>query len=259
MEPHAALPVPQSFSVNPEPIGTFARAIIIEAAGSPRRRAVDCASAILHAGLIAVLTVVPLFLSGGPLPSHSFTEADMIVTVPPALAPRKSLAASQLLAFSRITIPIPVLSPPVFHTGERLTPPPYVAAPPSANFEGVTGGIDSLPAPGLADSRVLVDPGYSPDSQASRVGGDLQLAHAIAPLLLPYPEAARRFRITGRVILHALVDEQGKVRYVRALSGPALLVDAAVRAISKEIFAPAILDGKATTCDLLVVVNFSLF
>jgi outer membrane biosynthesis protein TonB len=182
----------------------------------------------------------------------------MIVTVPPALARGKSLVGSQPPARSRITIPIPVLSPPVFHNGERLTPPPYVAAPSTGNFEGITGGIDSLPAPELADSRVLVDPRYSADSQSRQIGGDLQLAHAITPVLLPYPEAAKRFRITGRVILHALVDEQGKVRYVRALSGPALLVDAAVRAISKEIFAPAILDGRATTCDLLVVVNFSL-
>ena len=74
------------------------------------------------------------------------------------------------------------------------------------------GGIYSLPAPKLVDSRVLVNPSYSPDGQSRQVGGDLQLAHAIAPVLLPYPEVARRFRITGKVILHALVDEQGKVR-----------------------------------------------
>lgn len=263
MEPRFALPIPRSSSVDQKPfgaIGIFAGAIFVEVSGNPVRRAANCAaSVVLHASLIAVLAFVALFLSGGPPPSRSFTEAEMIVTVPPALAQGKLAAPSKPPARSRITIPIPVLIPPVFHTGERLTPPPNVVAPPGGNFAGIMGGINGLPSSELADSVVLVDPGYSPDSQPSRVGGDLQLAHAIAPVLLPYPEAAKQFRITGKVILRALVDERGKVRYVRALSGPGLLADAAIRAISKEIFAPAILDGRATTCNLLVVVNFSLF
>jgi Gram-negative bacterial TonB protein C-terminal len=264
MEPHRALPILRSPSVDQQPIvpiGIFAGAIFVEVSENPVRKALEYAvSLVLHAAVCAALVILPLFLLGGPLESRVFTNAEAIVAVPPPLTHARLLDSSLLPVLKRsIPIPMPIFAPPLAHAAKHMAPPPVAPPPLAGNLAGVTGGIRDLAATAAADSPVLIAPGYSPDTQSNQVGGYVRQAHAIDAVSLPYPEAAKQFRITGKVILRALVDERGKVRYVRALSGPALLADAAARAISKEIFAPAILNGKATTCDLVVIVNFSLF
>jgi periplasmic protein TonB len=59
-----------------------------------------------------------------------------------------------------------------------------------------------------------------------------------------YPEPARRMRAAGTVVVEVLVDEGGKVISARAVSGHALLREAAVAAARQARFAPTLVSGQ---------------
>ena len=61
------------------------------------------------------------------------------------------------------------------------------------------------------------------------------------PTQLPkpyYPDAARRNRIRGEVIVNAIVDETGKVIYAKAIKGNGLLRRSAIQAAYQSSYQP---------------------
>ncbi|MBI3404784.1 MAG: energy transducer TonB [Acidobacteria bacterium] len=83
----------------------------------------------------------------------------------------------------------------------------------------------------------------------------LQLISAIKPV---YPPMARRMGTQGEVILHALVDETGKVTEMKVISGPPLLHQAARDALQQWKYAPARLNGKPVATHTAVSIKFQL-
>jgi tetratricopeptide (TPR) repeat protein len=71
-----------------------------------------------------------------------------------------------------------------------------------------------------------------------------------------YPAAARKGHVAGLVVVHVLIDEQGKVIAAEALSGPALLQDACVKAAMNSVFTPTILAGTPVKVSGVVQYNF---
>lgn len=82
-----------------------------------------------------------------------------------------------------------------------------------------------------------------------------RVLHQTPPI---YPEIARRARITGRVILQAIIDEQGYVQDVEVLRGSPLLTDPAMQAVCCWRYEPATLNGRPIPVYFTVVVTFSL-
>lgn len=72
---------------------------------------------------------------------------------------------------------------------------------------------------------------------------DLVLGKPLRRTVPSYPLEARQQGIEGTVKLHAVVGEDGAVHNIEPVSGPPLLVDAAVSAIHEWRFAPTRLDG----------------
>jgi TonB family protein len=56
-------------------------------------------------------------------------------------------------------------------------------------------------------------------------------------------EEAKRLKLSGRVTVKVIVDENGKVISALALNGPAALREAAVAAAKQATFAPVTKDG----------------
>ena len=74
-----------------------------------------------------------------------------------------------------------------------------------------------------------------------------------------YPEAALKNKIEGVVLMEAMVDEQGKVRNVRIISSPSLLLnDAALSAVKQWVYEPYMENGKAKSVLFTVTVTFTL-
>jgi TonB family protein len=84
----------------------------------------------------------------------------------------------------------------------------------------------------------------------ARAGDDRAVKSRIPPV---YPEIAKRLKISGEVKLQAVVDAQGKVKDVKALSGNHMLALAAEDAVRQWKFDSG--SGEAT---VVVAVNFTL-
>jgi protein TonB len=72
-----------------------------------------------------------------------------------------------------------------------------------------------------------------------------------------YPLLAKQSRLSGVVVIDAIIDENGNVKGMRVISGHPLLIPAALSAVSKRRYQPTVLDGEPTPIDLRVEVSFS--
>lgn len=90
------------------------------------------------------------------------------------------------------------------------------------------------------------------------VGGDVKPARLISSARPIYPSIARSQRVSGDVVVDALIDEQGHVTTMKVLSGPSLLHQAATEALRQWKYQPATLDGKPVSMHLSVTLQFRL-
>jgi protein TonB len=83
-----------------------------------------------------------------------------------------------------------------------------------------------------------------------------QLINRVEP---SYPEAARKARMEGVVILEAIITANGNVEDVKVLKSMNPLLDAAAtRAVQQWRYRPATLNGRAVRVYLTVTVTFNL-
>lgn len=95
-----------------------------------------------------------------------------------------------------------------------------------------------------SSSTSTVQPGYDKKSLAER---------------LKYPEVAVRDGIEGEVIVRALVDKKGRVEDAKVDQSPnQVLNDAALEAVRKTTFTPAMQQGKPVSVWIQIPVQFSL-
>jgi protein TonB len=73
-----------------------------------------------------------------------------------------------------------------------------------------------------------------------------------------YPPLARAARISGPVLLAAVIGKDGTMVNVRALSGHPMLVQAAIQAVSQWRYRPYVLNGEAVEVETQITVNFVL-
>ncbi len=132
---------------------------------------------------------------------------------------------------------------------------------------GVEGGVEGAPdggVPGIPFNGLLGN-GWGGGGEAPAAPEEPRyvtpemtppvLVHRVEP---DYPEAARRARIEGKVILRAVIAESGAVQSVQVLRSVPLLEEAAVEAVQKWRYTPARLDGEPLRVYLTVVVTFQL-
>ena len=73
-----------------------------------------------------------------------------------------------------------------------------------------------------------------------------------------YPADAQAAGVTGSVVVHVLVDRQGEVEKAAAVSGPALLREAALAAVKQWTWKPFLRNGVDQEVDTTVVVAFTM-
>jgi protein TonB len=123
---------------------------------------------------------------------------------------------------------------------------------------GVEGGEETGVMGGVVGGIPLQEP-PPPEEGPLRVGGDVKPPVIVARVEPGYPEIARRSRVTGIVVVEAIIDKQGRVRNARVLQGqPMGLSDAAVRAIEQWRFRPATRRGEPVDVIFVLTVRFTL-
>lgn len=92
-----------------------------------------------------------------------------------------------------------------------------------------------------------------------RVGGDVKAPVAIERGDANYTETARRAKITGVVVVEAIIDKQGNVDHVKVIKGlPMGLSEEAATAVRKWKFRPGTMNGEPVATIFNLTVNFKL-
>ncbi len=81
------------------------------------------------------------------------------------------------------------------------------------------------------------------------------LVYKVQPV---YPPEARRARIQGTVVLHALINKDGRLADLQLMSGPKELAAAAIGAVQQWRYRPYLLKGDPVEVDTEITVNFQL-
>jgi TonB family protein len=100
-------------------------------------------------------------------------------------------------------------------------------------------------------------------SSPTLVDGKLNVApniiagNKISGMIPQYPAVAKAGHVEGVVVLQATISRQGSIEKLQVLSGPPLLVQAALDAVKTWQYRPYLLNGEAVEVEAQITVNFT--
>jgi periplasmic protein TonB len=179
----------------------------------------------------------PLAVPSGPAGSNPGAGRPSGTRVLPLRAPRA----------------IPTMLPSVPPEGETSVPLDATEGSDGrGQSDGQPGGVPGGPGPVLAV-------GLEPSAEPPRPGGDIRAPDLVRRIEPVYPEAARRARLEGLVVLDAIIAVNGEIEDVRVVKSAGPLFDsAAADAVRLWKYRPATLNGRAVRVLLTVSVSFRL-
>jgi len=113
--------------------------------------------------------------------------------------------------------------------------------------QGLMGNVPALPPPPKAAAPARI-----------KQGGQVTAASIITQTRPLYPALARQARIQGNVVLHAIIDKEGKVAQLEVISGHPLLVQSALDAVKQWRYKPTQLNGDPVEVDTTITVTFTM-
>jgi TonB family protein len=139
-------------------------------------------------------------------------------------------------------------------------PDPTPDEPEPIRDEEPKDDIDFVPDDNLVLGVPDAPPPPEPDGPVRFVvGGNITEPVKISGPTPVYPEAARRARIQGVVVLECTIGKDGGVQNVKVLRGlPLGLTETAVEAVQKWRFQPSTLNGKPVEVLYILTVRFNL-
>ncbi len=129
------------------------------------------------------------------------------------------------------------------------------SAPMDLRAPAVSSNAAGVPVVKL-DSEPPPSPGPRPILKP--VSGGVLNGTAISLPPPVYPDAAKRMRASGVVVVDVILDETGKVVTATASSGPTILRDAAIQAALKARFSPTKLSGQPVKVSGVINYKFAL-
>jgi protein TonB len=210
-------------------------------------------SFFVHAAMIGMAMVVRIFATTElpePPQNTTFIRASPDVPEvqpPPVRAARPAEAPTLNREAAPITEPDSLAPEPLYLSDTAPIGGDVLLGPPGDPIGELIGPAPPAPAPrAVAPSPPL------------RVGGVVrppQKVHHVAPT---YPAIAQAARVSGRVILEALIGEDGSVRDAKVLRSVPLLDTSALEAVRQWRFTPTLLNGVPVQVIMTVTVTFTL-
>lgn len=238
---------PESFSCN----------VILENPGYVQRRAANCCvSLIFHIAVAGVLVLLS-FLSPVAVRVRPWTRVMLVMPLvsKEPVSIHQHAVASRPNRFSSLQFVAPIILPRNIVPDSPPLPSNFSAPASQGSSEETTNLLVAF----ISKSDPLIAPPPEADHlRPLQQGGAVKSPRPLGRIVLVYPELAKAAQVFGKVVIHAIIDETGRVIDARAVSGPPLLYASAVDAISKERFVPLLLNGMPTKCDLKVQVRFTL-
>jgi periplasmic protein TonB len=210
---------------------------------APGKKAGALAASLAAQSLaVGTLLLIPLLYTDR-LP---FVQLQLPTFLPPTPPPEpvKPQAAPHRRTVPRIWNPLtaPTSIPPLNTQPEIIDDAP-------APLTSIDTGAFLPPSLGAIFSRVLPPP---PPPQVAEVTvskpitvtSDVQAAKLLRKVIPVYPRLAIAAHISGTVRLMGVVAKDGTVQQIRVVSGPALLVEAALDAVRQWVYRPTMLNNK---------------
>ncbi len=212
----------------------FAESILENSPTRPARRARDfVVSATVQLLLLAALLLLPLYFTQA-IDVHQFNKTLLVI---PRVIPHQVARRTE--------------QPDGNDVAAAIVPGDAVpGGVPGGQPGGVLGGVLSGAA----------SPAPAPPSSAPK--GPIRIGHGVkAPRVIfapdpVFPVLARQARISGAVVIDAVIDTQGNVVEMRTVSGHPILALAAIEALRRWKYEPTILGGEAIPVELLVTLTF---
>ncbi len=227
----------------------------------------------VHVAIVAALVIVPMFFTQ----ALDMTRSEITYLAPPptpyAPPPPPAAAASVTPATRRPVIRPSTLTMPI--AIPRKVEVLHDAASESADLDAATAGVPGGVVGGVpggvlggvlgAMGTVAPPPPSPPPAPAAvasngplHIGGNVKSPRAISTPQPKYPMLALQARIEGDVEIDAVIDKDGNVVQERVMSGPPLLVSAAMDAVKHWKYQPTYLNGAPWPIELTINVTFSL-
>jgi protein TonB len=121
---------------------------------------------------------------------------------------------------------------------------------------GMTGGVTGNIVSGLNEPPP--PPAQVAPTAPMRVWGNVKPPTKIKDVQPVYPAVAQAAKVSGRVIIEAVVGPDGRVTDARILRSIPLLDRAALDAVSQWVYAPTLFNGVAVAVIMTVTVTFAL-
>jgi protein TonB len=212
---------------------------------------------MFETGALLALLLVPLIYTQA-LPAALFNiKALVAVPIPlvPAPKPPKSPARNASLGMRMLRGNI-LYQPTGFPAKPRVfqeeLPPELPVDIANTNYSGFSL-LDTL-----AGSRSDVLPPPAPVAIHRVPRSEIQQAMILAQPQPVYPTLARSARIQGNVVLHAIIDTEGRVAELQVISGHPMLAQAALAAVRNWRYRPTLLNGEAVEVETTITVSFVL-
>ncbi len=125
--------------------------------------------------------------------------------------------------------------------------------------EAIAGTLTTMKVWEPPSSEIKVPVGATATTNAASLPGGVIAGHRISYVEPVYPEMAKVGHASGAVLLHAIIGEDGKVdRLVPVASTNPMFTSSAIDAVRKWTYSPYLLNGKPTSVDTTITVNFAL-
>ncbi len=224
-------------------------------------------SLLLQFMLVGVLILIPLIYTEA-LPNQTLHTLLVAPPPPPPPPPPAPAAPPKVLKVIQTNIINGQLRAPVkiptkiAMIKEEEAPPPVSSGGvqggvqggvPGGTMGGVIGGLVGATAPPPPTPVVK-----APTPQKVRRSEGVLQGNAISQPKPQYPSLARTARIQGVVILQATISKSGSIEGVHAMSGPPMLIPAAIDAVRQWRYKPYLLNGEPVEVDTQITINFTL-
>ena len=225
---------------------------------------------LFHAVLVGGVLLLPLWYTDA-LDLHSFARTLLVgpPSPPPspsaAVATVKSSVAAQRKLFSSGKLLAPIAIPKKVVILKEEPKPADVDI--SGVLGGVPGGVPGGQLGGvlggvLGGTPTSVTRAPTPPSEKVRapirVGGRVRAPRAVFRLAPNYPPLAKQARISGDVVIDAVIDKTGSVVERKVVSGPPPLIPAALAAARTWRYEPTYLNDEPIDIQFILTVRFEL-
>jgi protein TonB len=227
---------------------------LVESVGriGTRSRRYAVGATLLEAALVGTLALIP-YLYPAALPLRLLSVP--LLSPPPFAPPAPPQTASTpgvrpvnletaLAAPTHIPATIPQVA---VNAPEPLGP---VGIEPGDGNSGSVPWIASSSPPLLPHVRLAKPSG------PIRISSGVATGQLLAPIQPRYPAIALAAHVQGTVVVSAMISTSGRVEDLRVVSGPPMLISAAVNAIRQARYRPFLLNGQPVQVETMINVKW---